>query len=138
MSTRRIVVSGRLDQIEVIGRFVDECAISAGFDESTSYACQLAIGEACENIILHGYGGEGTGEIEVIIHTNPGELTIELLDNAPAFDVAKRPIENSLSNDDPPIGGLGLRIIHRVMDQVEYKRDGDLNHLILCKSSTSP
>jgi anti-sigma regulatory factor (Ser/Thr protein kinase) len=134
MCTRHISVSSRLDQIERIGQVVDECAQVAGFDDRLSYACQLAVGEACENIIMHGYGIENSGTIEATIHAQPGELTIELVDDAPPFNVAKAPENNSLPLDDPPIGGLGLRIIHKVMDSVEYHRRGDHNHLKLHKS----
>jgi anti-sigma regulatory factor (Ser/Thr protein kinase) len=135
MPTRQLSVSGRLDKIEVVGSIVDECAQSAGFDERTNYACQLAVGEACENIILHGYGEEGAGTIEVIVHAKPGELTIELWDSAPPFNVAKEPQPVPCTPEDPPIGGLGLKIIHKVMDKVEYKRRGNRNCLRLCKSS---
>ncbi|NIS82132.1 MAG: hypothetical protein GTO14_18420 [Anaerolineales bacterium] len=134
MSTRCISVSSRLDQIERIGQVVDECAQVAGFDDRLSYACQLAVGEACENIIKHGYGMENSGIIEAIIHAKPGKLMIELVDNAPPFNVAQEPNIDSTHPDDPPIGGLGLRIIHKVMDKVEYHRRGDHNHLKLYKS----
>ena len=65
MVKKHMKIDGHLDQIERVGRFIQEAAQDAGFDEMESYACELAVSEACENIILHGYGDDSTGEIEV-------------------------------------------------------------------------
>lgn len=135
MCTRRLSIPGRLDQIARVGELVDECAQIAGFDDRTSYACQLAVGEACENIIKHGYGSESSRQIEVVVLAESGKLTIELVDDGPPFNVAHKPAKNNVQVDDPPIGGLGLRIIHKVMDKVEYQRHGNHNHLRLHKTS---
>ena len=133
MTVRRQTFPGRLDQIEVICRVVDEGARDAGFDRSTSYACQLAVSEACENIVKHGYGVEGGGKIDVAIWSEPGELTIELRDSAPPFNPARRPDQQKWTEKDPPVGGLGLLIIHRVMDEIEYHRRGGENRLRMRK-----
>lgn len=137
MADQSISVPGRLDQIEVIGRLVDRGAKDAGFDDLTNYSCQLAVGEACENIIRHGYGEEGLGDIEVHIDSNPGQILITLYDTAPPFNAAKKPVDEKLNQDDPPIGGLGLKIIHKVMDKIEYSRKGNQNRLTLLKNYTS-
>ena len=138
MALRHVSVSGYLDQIEIIGRLIEECALAAGFDDRISYQCQLAIGEACENIIIHGYGGEGIGEIDITVQTMPGEITVELKDDAPPFNAAQKPEEVNWSEEDPPIGGLGLLIIHRVMDKIEYRRLDNQNYLKLRKTISSP
>jgi anti-sigma regulatory factor (Ser/Thr protein kinase) len=137
MALRHVSVLGYLDQIEIIGRLIEECALAAGFDDRANYQCQLAIGEACENIIIHGYGGEGMGEIDVTVQTMPGEITVELRDDAPPFDAAQKPEEVNWSEEDPPIGGLGLLIIHRVMDKIEYRRFDNQNYLKLRKTVSS-
>jgi len=131
-------IDGHLDQIERIGRFVQEAAQNAGFDEKESYACELAVCEACENIILHGYGDDSTGEIEVAVQTEPDNITIELWDDAPAFDPANFPTTLKQSIDDPPVGGLGLVIMHRVMDDMEYHRKEGRNQLRMRRSRKSP
>ena len=131
-------IVGHLDQIERIGRFIQEAAQDAGFDEMESYACELAVCEACENIILHGYGDDSTGEIEVAVQTGPDNITIELWDDAPAFDPANSPTKLNLSNDDPPVGGLGLVIMHKVMDDMEYHRREGRNQLRMRRSRKSP
>jgi len=127
----------RFDEIEEICDLVDRAAQIAGFDDSTSYACQLAIGEACENIICHGYKGEDLGEIAVSVCAEAGNLTIEIQDSAPPFD----PTTVSTSQNEGEIedieGGLGLPIIRKVMDEVQDSQRGSTNRLTLRKRSTS-
>ena len=135
--TNRLSVPARLDHLKKAGQVIEVCAKIAGFDERTNYACQLAIEEVCENIIKHGYGAEDIGTIEIIAQAEPGKLSIEIIDFAPPFNPAEAAQDAPVSLDDPPIGGLGLRIIHKVMDKVAYQRRGDQNHLFLLKTSTN-
>jgi anti-sigma regulatory factor (Ser/Thr protein kinase) len=133
MVTQSLTIAGRLDQIEKICLLIAHAGEAAGFDRRTTYACQLAVSEACENIIKHGYGGEDAGKIAATARATPGELTVELEDTAPPFNPAVRPSQSTWTEDNPPVGGLGLLIIHRVMDEVEYHRRGDHNWLRMRK-----
>jgi anti-sigma regulatory factor (Ser/Thr protein kinase) len=125
----------RFEHIEAICDLVERAAKVAEFDDHAQYACQLAIGEACENIICHGYKEIEDGRILVKVQASPGELTVELEDNAPPFDPSKK-VKNDCCAEDLE-GGLGLPILHKVMDEIEYSRYGDTNHLILRKHSSS-
>ena len=133
MGTVRLSVPGRLERIRDLTGLVGEAALQAGFDSHAAYACELAVGEACENIIKHGYQSEDRGKIRITIASRPGELSIELVDSAPPFNPAREPDARPWTPEDPPVGGLGLLIIHRVMDQVLYTRSRDRNVLRLIK-----
>jgi anti-sigma regulatory factor (Ser/Thr protein kinase) len=133
MSQRQIRVPGRMDQIEILCSAVEACAREAGFDERTNYACQLAVAEACENIVKHGYGGQPPGEIVLITRAAPGEIGLELRDSGPPFNPASLPPDPSWTEDNPPVGGLGLQILHRVMDDVAYQRQHRQNRLRMSK-----
>ncbi len=108
-------------------------AREAGFDESTSYACQLAVDEACENIVKHGYDSSQPGEICIAVTASPGALTVRLEDTGEPFNPARRPRQQPWDENDPPVGGLGLLIIHRVMDRVRYLRKAGVNRLTMSK-----
>ena len=137
MEEKQVTIPGQLDQVETVCRFIDESARSAGFDEKESYACQLAVTEACENIILHGYQCANGEKITIKVQTRPGDLMIKIIDQAPPFNPAEPLPEFTTSPDDPPIGGLGLVILHKVMDEVEYKRTQSGNTLRLRKTKKS-
>jgi anti-sigma regulatory factor (Ser/Thr protein kinase) len=122
--------------IETLCEKVGEAAEQAGFDERTSYACQLAVGEACENVINHGYDREGDGDLILSYTISPGKLILELCDSAPPFNPSVYPAEADWVEEDPPVGGLGLKIIHRVMDKVIYRRKKGRNYLELHKNES--
>jgi serine/threonine-protein kinase RsbW len=134
MAERELIVLALHKNIEKICNSAGEAAEEAGFNDKTVYACQLAVGEACENVINHGYQGEGKGEIILTTRVSPGNIVIELSDTAPPFNPAVSPENSEWAHEDPPIGGLGLLIIHRVMDKVKYRREGDRNFLELHKT----
>jgi serine/threonine-protein kinase RsbW len=134
MSETRIVVPARYDRIKQLSDFVVEAARSAGLDESSVFHCQIAVDEACTNIIEHGYEGEDKGQIEIICHIEPGELTIELFDEAQAFDVTQVPdpqLDKAL--DDMTIGGLGVYFMKKTMNEVAFENKNGRNHLTLVK-----
>ena len=133
MAILKITVPAYHAKIEKISDLAGEAAIKAGFDDRTVYACQLAICEACENIINHGYKEEGIGDIELSADISPGKIILILRDSAPPFNPAVEPDPTHLKIEDPPVGGLGLLIIHRVMDKVSYMRTGGKNILELHK-----
>ncbi len=134
MSESRLIVPARYDRIKQICSFVVDAANVAGLDESSTFQCQIAVDEACTNIIEHGYEGEDKGRIEVICNTNPGVLKIELLDQAPPFDPNKVP-EPDLGAplEDMKIGGLGIYFMKKMMDDVSFSRENGTNRLGLLK-----
>jgi serine/threonine-protein kinase RsbW len=133
MSERSLRIEGRFDQIAELSDLVDRSALEAGFDSRDRYALQLAVCEALENIIIHGYQGESPNPIETHVYADPGEVHIEIWDDAPPFNQAIRPADIDWTEDDPPVGGLGLLIIHEVMDEIHYERKGMRNWLSMRK-----
>jgi serine/threonine-protein kinase RsbW len=134
MGTQSITVPARLKDINPICDAVAHEAENAGFDERTIYACQLAVCEAVENIVVHGYGPDLSGTIRAEVSSQPNELTIRLYDRAPEFNPAQYQAEAPTPVDDPPVGGLGLYILQRVMDEISYERTRGENRLFLRKS----
>lgn len=131
---RTLTVPGRYDRLAQICKFVADGATVAGLSESESSHCQLAVDEACTNVIEHGYRGEDRGQIAVTCETNPGELIITIRDYARRFDPNGVPEPKLDANlDDMRIGGLGLYFMRQVMDAVEFSYEGDGNKLVLVK-----
>lgn len=134
MGAISLEVPAHLDEIHPICEAVQQAAQEAGFDDRTAYACQLAVSEACENIVVHGYGRQAEGTIRANLESEPGNLRIHLTDRAPPFNPAQVQAGPPVPPEDPPAGGLGLYILHRVMDEVAYERNAGENRLTLRKS----
>lgn len=133
MTDHSLTIEGRFDQVSELSDLVESIAIDAGFTSRDRYSLQLAVCEALENIITHGYHGESTNLIEAHVYANPGEVRIEIWDDAPQFNPTDSPTDIDWTADDPPIGGLGLMIIDKVMDEVRYERKGERNWLKMVK-----
>lgn len=134
MGETTLTVAARLDSITSICEAVASAAQEAGFDDRTAYACELAVCEACENIVVHGYGQDPEGTIDAAITSQPGQLTVELRDRAEPFDPAAVQTEPPDPQVEPTIGGFGLYIVHKVMDEIDYERREGENRLRLRKS----
>lgn len=135
---RTLTIPGRYDRLAQACKFVAAAASAAGLDDGESNHCQLAVDEACTNIIEHGYGGEDLGEIRLTCDVAAGELVITIQDAARPFDPQSVP-EPDLSAplDEMRIGGLGLFFMRQVMDAVEFRHQGGGNTLTLVKRSNN-
>ncbi len=127
-------ISGRYDNLERVCHFVETAAGEAGLGEAETGRCQLAVDEACTNIIEHGYGGEDRGLIEIVCEPGQGELVITIQDHAQPFDPRDVPPPNlNATLDELKIGGLGLHFMRQVMDAVEFSSTASGNKLVLVK-----
>ena len=94
----------------------------------------LALAEAAQNIVKHGYNNQPTeDEMKIIIKFNNSILSIELMDKGkPVVPSNIKPRDL----DDIKSGGLGTFFIGQIMDEVVFKttKVNWVNHLILTKA----
>jgi serine/threonine-protein kinase RsbW len=92
-----------------------------------------AFGEAFNNIVIHGYVGRSDGIVEVEAELSPEQVTIRLIDTGIEVDFSNvaRPDLDSM-----PEGGMGVFMIHALVDNVEY-HGGEVNVLSLTKRTSS-
>ena len=120
MTTKRFSCS--LKNLEEICDYITHCANEAGLSESEVYAVQLAVDEASTNIIEHGYGEECPDRIDITCEPVEEGLKVVIYDDAEPFNpeaVPEPDMDVSLENMKPR--GLGLYLIHKMMDEVHYE-----------------
>lgn len=131
----RLVIVARLEEVRHACDFVVEAAEQAGLDERAVYHCQMAVDEALTNVIEHGFDYHGEeSQIEITCRTEDARFVINIVDESPAFN----PLEHTSPDPDAPLdtrepGGWGIYFIRRLMDEVDYERAGEHNHLTLVK-----
>ncbi len=114
--------SGRFESLAGIRKFVNEAASKAGFNDKDIYAVELAVDEACSNIIEHAYGGEGNGEIICTCNDLSNALEIIIKDNGVPFDPNQiDPPDFSLALEQLKPRGAGLFLIRNMMDDVDFQ-----------------
>jgi serine/threonine-protein kinase RsbW len=126
-----VTFPGSYNSLESISNFVEKAATEAGLDTKAIYAVQLAVDEACCNIIDHAYGGEGIGDIQCSINIGNDELTIILVDRGKPYSPEKIPdpkLDIPLSKVKPR--GVGLYLIRMMMDKVSYESTPDSTNVL--------
>ncbi len=93
------------------------------------YTIELAVHEACVNIVRHGYRS-ADGVIELVVSAAGPDLVIDLYDNGPSFDPTNAPTPDLA---EPQVHGYGVFIIRELMDSVSYQAGDEQNRLRLTK-----
>jgi serine/threonine-protein kinase RsbW len=131
-----ITLKAEINEIPGVSAALENVMQVHSFSNEEILDTQLAVEEAVTNIILHGYKGHA-GDIHITCHATRGIIEIQIEDTAPPF--------NPLSVPDPDftpdirsrsMGGLGIFLFRKVMDDVIYRNDQGKNILVLikCKS----
>jgi serine/threonine-protein kinase RsbW len=135
---RRLVLPARYESVRPVCDFVVEAAESAGLTGEALFHVELAVDEACTNIIEHAYGTADQGCIEVAYGTyhEDGEryFVVRLVDTGDPFDPSAVPepqIGNG--NDALQVGGLGMHFMREMMDRIEFHFHSGWNELIMYK-----
>jgi len=125
---------GRYESLAKIGDFVRQIAQEAGFESFAVYSIEMAVDEACSNIIEHAYGGEGKGNIHCTCVVSEEDFIITIRDRGKPFDPSSIPPPNLSNNiDDRQAHGLGLHFIRKWMDEVQFLAEGPENVLTMVK-----
>ncbi len=128
-------VESRLDHVELAARAMRSLCATAGLPGREAAQVELAVGEALNNVIRHAYHGAAGHMIEVTFAHESGQLTIEVTDEGDPMPPG-RPVVFDFDPADIahlPEGGMGLFLIHSVMDSVEYRRLGERNTLAMSR-----
>jgi serine phosphatase RsbU (regulator of sigma subunit)/anti-sigma regulatory factor (Ser/Thr protein kinase)/transposase len=132
---RELTIPADESQLSRVRDFVAAVCAEAGFTAGEVNNTKLAVDEACTNIIKHAYD-DSTGRIRVRAAVSPGRVDFSLLDRGKRFDFAgvKDPdLEHYVETGRK--GGLGVFLINRLMDSVEYRAGRGSNELLLSKTS---
>lgn len=134
----RLVIPGTLSRIRDACDFVVEAAQQAGLNEKAVHHCQLAVDEACTNIIEHGYKPSGkTGQIEIVCRDEADRFSISILDDSPPFDPFTRTDPDPATPlTDRDQGGWGIYFIKKITDETSYSQEKGRNRLIISKLKT--
>lgn len=129
--TQTKVFPGRLDSLVEISKFVTRAAGSAGLDQTAVFAVEMAVDEACTNIIEHAYGGEGRGDIECTCQIDAYGLTVTIRDYGCPFDPSSVPEPDIYASlEERQEGGLGLYLIRKLMDDVHFEFTSDSGNVL--------
>ena len=113
-------IPSETQNLELIREFESGVASKVGFDSEEINKIELAVDEACTNVIEHAYKGK-KGDIDIAIKVDYQKFTIIVTDRGTAFrfkDVEMPDMNEYLA--ELRVGGLGIYLMKTLMDEVEY------------------
>lgn len=129
-----LTVPGDVTNLRVIADFITQTVREAKLEEQDVFAIQMAVDEACTNVIEHAYAC-APGDIHLTCQVKSGECVITIRDYGHPFDPEAVPPPDLDSDlEDRRIGGLGLYFMRKLMDEVHFSFDPDMgNQVVMIK-----
>lgn len=131
-------VSSVTENLEVIRDFIRKLAIRAGFNDEVASQIELAVDEACTNVIKHAYHFNKRRKLDITVFIDSERVEIIIHDKGAGFDVsklAKPDLEKYVHAQKK--GGLGIHLMRSLMDEVNYAFEpGKNNQVSLVKYLT--
>jgi len=92
---------------------------AAGRSQGSDFRMDLlsAVGEAYNNIVLHGYAGRTPGPIQMKIRNCSQCVRVEIRDTGESFDPAQAPAPDLASL---PESGIGIFLMRSMVDEMSY------------------
>ena len=135
--TVEISLVNDLREIAGVAAKIDAFCTARDLGPQVSYAVNLSIEEILTNTISYGYNDDDPHRIEIIVRLEETKLAVVIVDDSAAFDLSSTPeVDLGASLDDRALGGLGLFLVHQMMDAVEYQRMDGCNVVTLTKNTT--
>lgn len=131
---RTLTLTNDLKRIPRLNSFIDDACEANGFDMPTTMQINLAIEEAVVNVMNYAYPTGTKGNITIEVKSNGQEAFFIISDTGKPFDPTAKPeVDTTLSAEDRSIGGLGIHLIRKIMDHINYERSNGHNILTLIK-----
>ena len=135
-----LTVAGSLESLGAVRAYVMAAAAAAGLDRKTAYRLILAVDEIATNSVVHGYvEANRQGPLSVSADISPSSLKITIEDAGLPFDPHRIPPPDTLDTplEQRNIGGLGVYLALKSVDEYIYEYVGDKNRHVLIMNVTA-
>ncbi|WP_455222921.1 ATP-binding protein [Kaarinaea lacus] len=115
-----------LDDLHDLRQDTENALKERGIDDDTCSNLVLMVDEWITNVVNYAYQNE-RGELELRVEVNSAQVSICIRDRGPEFDITSYKaveVKNIYAPDSKP-GGLGIELIRRLADKLEYSRSED-------------
>jgi serine/threonine-protein kinase RsbW len=115
--------------------FVAAHAQNIGLSQKDISEIRLAVDEAYTNIIKHAYKNTPKEKVNIEIGSDSNHLWITLIDKGKSFDPSSYSEPDLMKRiKEKKRGGMGVYLIRKLMDQVQYNRKGHTNEIRMVKN----
>ena len=133
---KELTIASTVENIETVTDFVNQQLEALDCPMKVQMQIDIAIDELFGNIAHYAYNpeiGQATVRVEVI--EDPLAVTITFIDNGTPYDpLAKADPDTTLSAEERDIGGLGIYMVKKSMDEIAYEYKDGQNILSIKKN----
>ena len=125
--SKTITISAETQQLDGVLEFINSPLDALGVPEEEKIVIDIAVEEIYVNIALYAYEpGRGPVTLSWTLEDEPLSIRIDFMDRGTPYDpLAREDPDVTLSAEDRQIGGLGIYMVRKSMDEVSYAyRDG--------------
>ena len=131
---KKLVIKNEISEIAKLSLFVEELSEELDLSPDLTFNLNLVLEEAVVNVINYAYPKNESQEISLSAQKIDDNLYFVLTDSGKEFDPTQVPdADISLSAEDRQIGGLGIFITKKTMDQITYAYENGKNILTMIK-----
>lgn len=122
------------NKLRLMRKFVTDVLHEHHVSDIETNMMVLAVDEVCANIIIHGQPSEHEDYVKISIDITKSGIWFEIIDKGAAFDILKyhEPILGDLIKSKQK-GGVGIMLVKKIMDEIEFKSSTNQNTLRLFK-----
>ncbi len=137
VDTRCLSVPGTSRGVQAALDALAALTAAHGISKAVSWPMEVSLDEVMANVVEHALGGRGVVatvdlELRLDVGVEPPVCEMMVVDDGPEFDPLSVPEPDpALGIEERPIGGLGLALVRRLMDDVQYERRDGKNRLRL-------
>ena len=132
---KSLVLPCDLQEVPRLNDFVEEVCQGVGFDELLTMSIKVAVEEAVVNVMKYAYPSGQQRDVTIEAASNDVRLKFSIIDSGQPFDpTVQSEVDTTLSAKERKIGGLGIHIIRKNMDSINYERIDNCNVLTLRKN----
>lgn len=131
---KTFIIRNEVEELNRVVAFLEQLAEEWQLPANTIHSIHLVLEEALSNVILYAYEKGSTHEIRIDVNYTDHQLGITITDTGRPFDpTQQKEPDIHLPAEERPIGGLGIFLIRKIMDEVSYQRSGQENILRMTK-----
>lgn len=131
---KQLVIKNEISEISRLATYIEEVGEELHLSPGLVMSLNLVLEEAVSNIILYAYPKKMEEDITIDVLKKDDMLIFVITDSGVPFDPTKGgDADITLSVDERPIGGLGIFLIKKIMNEVEYQRIDGTNVFTLKK-----
>ena len=129
-----LILKNTLEEKQRVLPALEEFAREHQLPPKVLQAADLALEEHLTNVIAYAYDDHASHDILVRLTLGKQQMVIEVEDDGHLFNPLLRPlVDTSLPLAEKVIGGLGVHLIRKLMDEVDYRREAGKNVLRMRK-----